>query len=178
MENFKKLLHYVCDKTSEQPELLGSTKLNKVLWYTDLLAFVNHGTTITEEKYLKRQFGPVPANILSSIETLVTEDKIEVTEANFHSYVQKRYVSKSEAETEFMSKEQHELVDDVIELICNNHTASSISELSHNDIWEMANDGEEIPMFTAFTIKPGNITEDDIIWAKLSISKASMNENN
>src|SRR5207302_260927 len=39
----------------------GKTKLNKLLFYADFLAYQKTGQSITGEEYVKQPFGPVPA---------------------------------------------------------------------------------------------------------------------
>jgi hypothetical protein len=43
-----------------------------------------------------------------------------------------------------------------------------ISHASHDDIWEMAEIGEEIPLTTVFAVR-GEVTEDDVAWADSEI---------
>lgn len=39
-EKFKALVHYICWKV-EDPRQLGATKLNKILWFSDVLTYLN-----------------------------------------------------------------------------------------------------------------------------------------
>ncbi len=39
---------------------INKTKLNKLLFFTDLLSFRKHRATITKTNYFKMQYGPVP----------------------------------------------------------------------------------------------------------------------
>jgi hypothetical protein len=52
------------------------------------------------------------------------------------------------------------IVDDVLREVCFNHTAASISLASHDDIWKLAEIGEEIPLETAIVSELAEITED------------------
>ena len=67
--------------------------------------------------------------------------------------------------------EEISIVDDVLREVCFNHTASSISIATHDDIWKLAEIGEEIPIETAFASELAEITEDDVKWAKRKLSK-------
>ena len=67
--------HYVIARSP--PEKLEAVKLNKVLWYSDLLNYRRTGKTITgAQSYIKRQFGPVPENIMPTLSQLEREQKI------------------------------------------------------------------------------------------------------
>jgi hypothetical protein len=65
------------------------------------------------------------------------------------------------------------MIDDILEIICTEHTAQSISDTTHDKIWELAEIGEEIPYYTIFASKLGEINEDDIKWAKNVLLKAA-----
>ena len=56
-EKLKELILHVSKKARLRD--LGSIKLNKVLWFSDITAYLHLGEPITGETYLKRQFGPV-----------------------------------------------------------------------------------------------------------------------
>ena len=45
------------------------------------------------------------------------------------------------------------------------HTANEISEMSHDDIWRAAAEGEEIPLCATLAAMPGEVTEEVIAWA-------------
>ena len=67
---FKSAVHYICDKASSDPSVLGAIKLNKVLWYSDVINYLITGKPITGETYIKRQHGPVPKDIIRAIDEL------------------------------------------------------------------------------------------------------------
>ncbi|MFP5250622.1 MAG: Panacea domain-containing protein [Acidobacteriota bacterium] len=167
-EKFKSLVHYVCAKT-EDPSQLGATKLNKILWYSETLAFLNYGQPVSGAKFVKRQFGPAPTAILPILAELEAEQKIVVRNVSFHGFPKKEFISMTEPvlDDEFTADEIA-IVDYVIDTICRTHTATSISNLSHDDIWEMAAIGEELPLYVSLAEK-GEITEEDVAWADKKI---------
>ncbi len=68
--------------------------------------------------------------------------------------------------------EQISLVDRVVYAICFNHTAASISQLSHDRVWKAAAIGEEIPLAAgAFAGNVGEIDEHDMAWAAAEIDR-------
>lgn len=73
-KKFVSLVHYVCYKADKNH--FSTMKLNKILWLSDMFWFFQHGESITGEKYIKRQFGPVPAHIFNAIEKLKNENKL------------------------------------------------------------------------------------------------------
>lgn len=164
MEKFKNLIHYICQKCSGTGKL-GSTKLNKVLWYCDVYSYIAYGTPITNEKYKKLQFGPVPAHIMPVLNTLAAEGKLKIEKKPFYGYMKVEYTSLVDANIEAFTAVEISLIDDVITAICDGHTASSISALTHDHIWEAAEIGEEIPLSATLLSNLGEITEANIQWA-------------
>jgi hypothetical protein len=85
------LVHYIC-ALIENPAKLGATKLNKILWYSDVYAFLASGETITKAVYQKQKFGPVPRGIMGSRYRLVSSGKIVEREAPFYGYAQTQFM--------------------------------------------------------------------------------------
>jgi uncharacterized phage-associated protein len=165
-QKLNQLVHYICSETKGDPSTLGAVKLNKIIWFSEVFAFIECGKSITDEQFIKLQYGPVPKNILSSLSSLEDDGLLAIRSEHFHGYRQKQYISLDDPDKSFLSKKEKVIVDDVINLICNNHTATSISDLTHNDLWNMAAEGEEIPLAAIFSMTPGAVIEDDELWAK------------
>ena len=167
-DKFKALVHYVCWKRRDDPaKLLGSTKLNKILWLADFITYYREGAPITGARYVKREFGPVPRAIMPVLRDLEREGAVFTREISFHGRPKVDFIIAREPMVEFSMKEL-ETIDRIITFVCEEHTAKSISDLSHDHIWHSAEDGEEIPYFTIFAI-PGELTEDDRQWALQAI---------
>lgn len=164
-ERLKALIHYVCDKT-EDPSALGRVKLNKVPWYADTISFMLHGHSITGERYIKRQFGPVPAKFQPAIRQLEEEQKILQGKATVFNLTRHEFTSLKSADISMFSAEDMEIINSAYEHVCLNHTAKSVSDETHDDIWQLAHIGEEIPLETVFAAQLAEVTEDDISWAK------------
>ncbi len=166
---FKALVHYICSQRSCAPDTLGAVKLNKILWLADLSAFHARGRAITHSRYIKREFGPVPARIVTTVRELEKEGVLSVRETNHFGRSKKEYVVHVKATPDFLPPDERVIVDNVINHVCGDHTASSVSEATHDHIWRAAEDGEEIPLFTVFA-KPGKITDAERKWARMKIS--------
>ncbi len=165
------LVHYICFRC-ENPAQLGATKLNKVLWYSDVFAFARDGVSITGGTYVKRQFGPVPKDILASRARLRASGALIEREMSNYGYPQVQFFALTPADISIFSAEQISLVDSVLDHICSNHTAASISQRSHDLVWEVAAIGEEIPMAAAaFAGNVGEIDEHDMVWARAEVER-------
>jgi hypothetical protein len=168
-EKFKNLVHYVCSKCPD-PRSLGATKLNKILWYSELQAYLKLEKPISGARFVKRQFGPVPVAIVPVLEELQREGALVVRDVEFFGKPKKEYISLREPELADFTAEEISIVDEITEVICERHTAASISERTHDDIWRMAEIGEDIPLPTVFAVK-GEVTERDIAWADSKIAE-------
>lgn len=59
----KELIVYIANKLALHPKF-GATKLNKILFYSDFIAYAKLGKSITGEKYQKLPLGPAPKYLL------------------------------------------------------------------------------------------------------------------
>ncbi len=164
MDKLKELIHYICHRC-EDPTKLGAIKLNKVLWFSDVWAYMVFGSSITGDSYIKRQHGPVPKNVLSAIVELEQEQKMISRCANFHGYNKKEFFSLMRPDLSSFNANEISFVDEAIDFVCDGHTAKSISDKTHDEIWELAEIGEEIPLYTVFASRLGEINETDVAWA-------------
>jgi hypothetical protein len=169
LEKLGNLTHYICYQCHD-PSVLGATKLNKVLWYSDLLAFLKLGHSITGERYIKRQFGPVPEHILGVVEELESKDALVVRDVEFFGKQKTEYVALTEPDISMFKPEEISIVDSIIDVVCHKHTATSISMASHDVIWKLAEIGEEIPMSAVLVSELGEVIEDDIKWAQKGLA--------
>jgi hypothetical protein len=151
---------------------LGAVKLNKILWLADLSAFYERGEAITDSRYIKREFGPVPARIVPALNELERDGVLTVRQANHFGKHKKEYDVHVPSTGDFLHPEERKIVDRLIDHVCDEHTAASVSEASHNHIWKAAEEGEELPLFTVFA-KPGRITESEREWAQFVLQSTA-----
>jgi hypothetical protein len=163
VNRLKELVHYICDRCKDEPEILGATKLNKVLWYVDTFAFLKLGRSLSgETKYVKQQYGPVPRGILNVLGKLQREEAILIQEKKLGRGIKRTYVVLKSADNSVFTADEKDLIDSITQTVCRRN-AKEISDLSHNAVWEAAEDGEEIPLY-AVLAKPDKITRDDKRW--------------
>lgn len=176
-EKFKALVHYVV-ASADDPHRLGATRLNKICWYADTLAYRYGGKTITGETYIKRTHGPVPKSILATIRELEAEQKIHVRDHQlFQSRKMRLFQAMEDADASVFDEDERGIIDFVVARVCHDHTAASISELTHDAVWEAANDGEEIPMSATLVSEPAEFTEKVSAWALKVVEKAAGKRN-
>jgi hypothetical protein len=170
-KKLKAAAHYVIRLFSFEPKKLGKTKLHKVLWYTDGYSFVVRGAPVIGEKYVRAQFGPMCAELDSVLHELESEGRIYSRKVPFHDYEKYEFFSKKEPDIRLFVDKDVALLTDMAKLICGGHAASSISEKTHDRLWNMAKNGEELSykLFLVSQFMP--IRPSDIEWAKKEIER-------
>lgn len=162
---FKKLVHYVLSRVDE-PKKLGATKLNKVLWFIDTFSYRLNGESVSGDGvYVKRQYGPVPAKILETLRALEEEKAIHIRETTYFGKPKREFLALTAPSSDAFTEEERNLIDEVLEIICDSHTAASISDLSHDIIWDAAEMGEKIPLHAVLAARSAPPTKEDKKWA-------------
>lgn len=144
------LIVYISDKSAGDPRF-GATKLNKLLYFSDFLAFGNFGEPITCAIYTHRKWGPAPRHFEEVRDALLASASLKIETRQLNSgNRQNRTVALREASLQDFSQQQIDLVDDLIKQHWD-RTADEISEASHNYVgWKMTKDGEAIPYESIF----------------------------
>jgi Protein of unknown function (DUF4065) len=169
-EKFKNLVRYVCWKC-ENNTTLGAIKLNKVLLYSERAFYLRSGEPLTGETFVKRQFGPAPLHVLEVLRELQDEHIIAIKDTIEYGKSKRRFINlNTDPDLSMFTKEELAIVDRVAQDICWRHTARSISDKTHDDIWEMAEMGQEIPLFTVYAVQ-GEVDETDFAWAKSEVAQ-------
>lgn len=168
-KKFKALVHFIIHQCRKNPDKLGSIRLNKVLWFTDMFAYQINGVSVTGETYIKREKGPVPATILATLEGLVADGAIEIQDPRW-DFDSRKFISKLKPNTRLLGKEECELALDILGQVCDN-SANEISEMTHDRVWEAACEGEEIPLYATLVAGKAALTDDVREWANSVIEK-------
>jgi hypothetical protein len=149
-DKFRELILYVSQKCATDPTF-GATKLNKILFYSDFLAYANLGKAITNFDYQKLPNGPAPRRLVPVRDQMVEKGELGVQEIRLRSgNVQKRTVNLRQPNLSVFTGEEISQIDEVIGSF-ENVKAEAVSELSHRMIgWMLADDGESIPYNTIF----------------------------
>ena len=171
-QKFKQLVHYIVSRRSHDTDSLGAVKLNKILWLSELRAYHETGYSITDARYIKKEFGPVPASVMPILRELEAEGAIRIREAPHYGKQKMEYIDRCPVTDSFLEPREAEIVNQTIDEVCDRHTAKSISDASHDHIWEAAADGEEIPHYTVF-VRPGKVSQTDVNWAQMMLEGES-----
>ncbi len=153
---------YACSKC--EPAKLGAVKLHKVLYYADMLQYAFANSPITGSTYRKRPLGPTCDQLLPMLRDLQRAGTIEVREVEYFGYRKKEFIAKEHPDLARLSNDEVALLDEVIEFVCNENTAKTISEYSHNAAWEIAAFGEELPYNSVYHIFPTQVSLEAFEW--------------
>ena len=167
--NFYKLVHKIIHDCSDDPDQLGAIRLNKILWFSDVMAYHLDGKPITKEIYVKRQFGPAPQRIVPVLNDLESNGSISIDQPEFE-FQPTRYTSHKAPKHLSLGNREAHIISTVQDAVLGK-SASQISEMSHDMIWELANEGEPIPLFATLAATRGEITQDTFDWAEEKMRK-------
>lgn len=141
---FKELLIYVAQKSMDDPRF-GATKLNKILFFSDFLAYGQFGRSITGATYQRLDYGPAPIHLLPAEHELEVDRAAQVVEVPHFNRRQRRLLPMRQANLSAFSASEIALVDEVIHWL-RRFGAADVSALSHLErSWQIVGDREEIP---------------------------------
>lgn len=168
-EKFKAVIHYIVAAT--RPDELGRVKLHKVLYFSDMLWFIETGAPMTGAVYRKQPYGPCAARLKEALVDLESEGRVHEAIEWYHGYEKVRYASLQPGHFSLLNDSERDLLDETIDFVCRNNTAKEISNLSHTSAWDMVSMGDVMPYYSALNILPREIDEDDVAWATQEAGK-------
>lgn len=140
---------------------LGAVKLNKILWFIDTTYFRMHQKSLSGiDEYVKLPKGPVPPDIQKTLESLKNAGDIKIEDKEFYGHQKRHFEIIKTFNGECFSSEEKKLIGDMVLEICNDHTADSISNLSHTVVWNDAQMGKKIPVYACLAENVEEITPE------------------
>jgi hypothetical protein len=160
----RELILHICIR-SEDDEAFGAVKLNKLLFFSDFLAYLRLGKAITEQDYQKLDHGPAPRRMLPIIRQMEQRGAIRQRPNEFYGMEQTRTIALEKPDLSKFTAEEIAFVDTVLAHF-RGKTAKQVSDESHQFLgWELAEQGETIPYPVAL-IGRRELTEQDRSIAK------------
>jgi len=170
-EKFENLVLYIASRCPD-PTRLGAVRLRKILYFADALQYFHTGKPITGATYIKLEGGPVPTELGNALARLEKRGALKVKrDEHPYGYPMVFYYALEEPDIDLFTSTEISRVDRLIAKVCNEYTAAQISDLSHHEAWEAAEIGEELPYHTIFVARSGEITKEDVIWARKRIGR-------
>lgn len=158
---YRELVLYICQKCANDPKF-GATKLNKILYFSDFLAYATLGEPITGFEYQRLPNGPAPRRMMPMRADMERSRVLGVQEVRLRGgRIQQRVVNLRGPDLNVFEPAQVALVDQVIEEL-RDLDAEEVSDLSHRMMgWKLAGMNETIPYETVF-ISAEPLTESDV----------------
>lgn len=141
---FRELVVFIA-RESEGDKQFGAIKLNKLLFYCDFLAYLNHGRAITNQVYQRLKQGPAPRRLLPILKEMEEKGDVVRGERKYFGKTQKVVIACREPKLSVFTRREVDLIHGVIKDYWNKN-AAEISEQSHRFRgWKLAKDKEMIP---------------------------------
>src|SRR4030042_4658500 len=90
-DKFRELVLYVAQKCADDPRF-GATKLNKILFFADFLAYAKYGEPITNAAYIKLPYGPGAKPMAPVREEMLENHEIAIERRERYGRSQERIV--------------------------------------------------------------------------------------
>ena len=150
-QKLQELILFIALRSSND-ERFGSIKLNKLLFFSDFLAYAKLGRSITGHGYQRLPNGPAPKKMLPVLRQMSENNSLCMAERDYYGRSQKIPIALREPHLDSFSAEEIAIVTDVIEGL-KRKNAKGISSLSHKfPGWKLAREGEIIPYEVALAI--------------------------
>jgi Antitoxin SocA-like, Panacea domain len=149
-EKFRQLMLYFSKRGREENLVIGSTKLNKLLFFTDFRAYAETGVPVTGARYQRLEHGPA-ARAMLPVRTEMVE---ELREAHFevrgpddHNDV---LVADVEPDLSLFTEDELRIADAVFDEL-RDFNARAVSDYAHyrSAGWRVMQNGEDIPYESA-----------------------------
>ena len=143
-EKLRELILYIA-ALSSRDDKFGAVKLNKLLFYGDFLAYQRFGKPITGQEYQALPQGPCPRRFKPVVERMKKGGDLKEQIETKYRFRQKKPVAIRTADLSKFSKEELDLVEEVVGRFWTMN-ATQISDESHFFLgWKLAAEGETIP---------------------------------
>jgi hypothetical protein len=166
----KNLIHYVIWVAGARPNF-GATKLYKVAWFADARRFVLAGKSITGAPYIREKHGPIPRDGMSIREELVREGAIQQWKDRHFNHEGWKFEALTPPNANTFTEDERQVIDYWIRHIDADHTATSISDHSHNYGWEIARMGEVIPFHSLLAERVREPNDEELEWAREAVKR-------
>lgn len=161
----KTLIHYVIWAAGSHANF-GATKLYKVAWFSDARRYVLAGESITGAPYVRQEHGPIPRDGLSIREELSYEGAIRQWRTKVYDHDGWKFKALVAPRPNVFTSDEKQVIDYWVRHIDEDHTATSISEQSHDYGWEIAKLGERLPFHSVLADRIRDPNAEELAWAK------------
>ena len=156
----KQAVHFICATATGLP--LGLTRLYKVLWFVEKESFLATLAPALGLEFVKGPHGPMPPIAREICSELQENGKIRMTTLQKGPYQYVDLQSLADPDANLLSEDETHLIRNLTFEICTEYTAKGISDLTHNDIYNMLSMGERYPLEMALVEKTRELSPSEI----------------
>ncbi len=157
-EKLKAVILHACSKCP--PDQMGAVKLNKILYFSDKLRYLQTRRALTGAQYRKRPFGPTCVQLLPVLSEMQRDGLLLISESDYFGFRKNEYRALADVPPDILAGDERALLDEVIDFVCTRNSARTISDFSHQAPWERVQFGGEIPYSTAYMLLPSIVSEE------------------
>lgn len=143
------MIVYVATESADD-EKFGAVKLNKILYYSDFIAYRRLGHAISGAEYQHLDEGPAPKRLLPVRSDLVKDGSVSLFEQEHFNHVQQRVKAERPPNLSLFSLEELAIINEVIQEL-RPLDGKEASARSHKEPgWKLTKDRQTIPYRTAW----------------------------
>ena len=171
LEKIKQLILYIAQEGQNDPAL-GAIKLNKILYFADVRAYLQLRKPITNATYQHLPEGPAPKQLLPARNELLANNQLALETTWYFNRRQQRIVAKTPPDLTIFTEAELRILREVMEYLAD-YNGKEAAELSHGEWgWKLTNDYEAIPHRMAW-LSSEPLTEEQTeygkrLWAEIS----------
>lgn len=142
-DKFAELLVYIASRVGNDPTN-GDTKLNKLLYFSDVTAYRRTGQPISGARYQHQTYGPIAVPLIPVREEL-TGTRLDVAEQELPTGgTQRRTKALDDPDTAVFTEDEIEIIDEVIERF-RDCRAKEMADFAHGEpAWIITQDGDDM----------------------------------
>lgn len=149
---FKELILYFSKRGLDEGLVIGSTKLNKLLFFTDFRAYAELGSPVTGATYQKLQWGPAARQLLPMREEMLRDGEVRFRDRadnDLNDVLEPLTIP----DVGILSDDERRIADEVFEEL-RPYNATATSDYSHlkSAGWKVVELRADIPYESAFVI--------------------------
>ena len=157
---FRQLALYLAGRSGDDPAF-GKTKLAKLLFFSDFLAYGELGVSISGATYVKDRYGPSPDCLDEEIERIVAAGAGMIVRRRYHGHEQQRLTPSGGLDASALPEAERAIADRVLEEL-REDDAGSASRRSHLEpAWKYVDLYEPIPYGFVF-VSPEPLSAETI----------------
>jgi hypothetical protein len=147
---FKEMMLYFSQRGLDEGLVIGSTKLNKLLFFSDFRAYYERGQPITGARYQKLSKGPAARQLVPMRDRLLADEEVRWKEKR-EGELDDVLVPISKPNVGIFSEDELRIMEEVFEEL-RPLDATATSDYSHlrSAGWNVMDEREDIPYESAF----------------------------